>query len=53
MASLAGAAVWYARQGHLVFPLKPGSKVPATAHGFKDATMSEHTVRAWWARVPT
>lgn len=52
MASLAGAALWYARQGLLVFPLKPRQKTPATAHGFKDASMSDDTVRAWWARNP-
>lgn len=53
MASLAGAAIWYARQGLLVFPLRPGTKLPATRHGFKDASMSEDTVRAWWAKEPT
>lgn len=35
-----------------MFPLRPGTKLPATPHGFKDATMSEDTVRAWWAREP-
>lgn len=52
MASLAGAAIWYARQGLLVFPLKPRAKTPATRHGFRDASMSEDTVRAWWAKEP-
>lgn len=51
-ATLTGAALWYARQGYLVFPLKPGGKTPLTAHGFKDASMSEDTVRAWWTREP-
>jgi hypothetical protein len=35
-----------------VFPLKPGTKVPATPHGFKDASMNPDTIRAWWTRWP-
>jgi len=38
--TLAGAAVWYAERGHLVFPLRPGTKTPITANGFKDASMN-------------
>lgn len=53
MASLAGAAIWYAERGHLVFPLRPGLKTPATPHGFKDASMNPDTVRAWWRAEPT
>lgn len=49
-ATLGGAAVWYAERGHLVFPLRPGQKTPATTHGFKDASMNPDTVRAWWAK---
>lgn len=52
MSSLAGAAVWYAERGHLVFPLRPGTKLPATPHGFKDASMNPDTIRAWWTRWP-
>lgn len=51
-ASLAGAAVWYAERGHLVFPLRPGTKLPMTKHGFKDASMNPDTIRAWWTREP-
>lgn len=52
-ASLGGAAVWYAERGHLVFPLRPGQKVPATPHGFKDATTDVEIVRRWWLAEPT
>jgi hypothetical protein len=52
MASLRGSALWYANRGHLVFPLKPGQKVPATRNGFKDASMSPETVLAWWTTNP-
>ncbi len=51
-ATLGGAAVWYAERGHLVFPLRPGLKVPATPHGFKDATTHYDQVADWWANTP-
>lgn len=50
--SLAGSAVWYAQRGHLVFPLRPDSKTPATRHGHKDASMNPDTIRAWWTQWP-
>jgi hypothetical protein len=50
--SLAGAAVWYAERGHLVFPLRPGQKIPATPNGFKDASMNPDTIRNWWRAEP-
>ena len=31
-------ALAYARRGWPVFPCLPGQKVPATRHGFRDAT---------------
>lgn len=40
--------MWYAERGHLVFPLRPNTKIPATKHGFKDASMNPDTIRAWW-----
>jgi len=52
VASLAGAACWYAERGHLVFPLRPGTKVPLTKNGFHDASMNPDTIRAWWTRTP-
>lgn len=51
-ASLAGAAVWYAERGHLVFPLRPHTKIPATHRGFKDSSMAPDTIRAWWTTNP-
>lgn len=50
--TLGGAAVWYAERGHLVFPLKPGTKVPATRRGFHDASMNPDTIRTWWRAEP-
>jgi hypothetical protein len=31
-------ALAYARHGWPVFPCAPGAKIPATRHGFRDAT---------------
>ena len=41
-------AQWYARHGLRVFPCKPKEKVPATAHGCKDATTDPGQIAAWW-----
>lgn len=38
-------ALAYARMGWPVLPLRPGSKVPATARGFKDATTDPERIR--------
>jgi hypothetical protein len=46
------AAVQYARRGWPVFPCKPGSKEPATAHGFHDATTDLGRIERIWARRP-
>ncbi|MEO8697090.1 MAG: bifunctional DNA primase/polymerase [Acidimicrobiales bacterium] len=46
------AALAYARRGWAVFPLVPGGKEPATAHGFKDATTDPETIRGWWSTNP-
>lgn len=43
------AALKYAAHGLAVFPLHAGTKLPATPHGFKDATTDAERVRAWWA----
>ena len=49
---LLGAALLYASWGWPVFPLRPQSKVPATRHGFKDATTDRQRIEAWWKRHP-
>lgn len=51
--ALAAAAHWYATNHIPVFPCKPGSKTPATSHGFKDATTNLTQIRAWWDTTPT
>ena len=40
------------RRGWYVFPCWPKSKKPMTPNGFKDATIDEAQVRAWWAATP-
>ena len=46
-------ALYYAKQSFAVFPLKPQSKEPATAHGFKDATTDPNQIRTWWTENPS
>ena len=41
-------AQWYARHSLPVFPCKPKGKVPATAHGCKDAVTDPGQIAAWW-----
>jgi hypothetical protein len=45
-------ALRYATRGWLVLPLKPGTKIPATAHGYKDATTDLATIEDHWRRDP-
>jgi hypothetical protein len=45
-------ALAYARHGWPVFPCQPGSKQPATRHGFKDATTDPDKITWWWRRQP-
>lgn len=45
-------ALDYASNGWPVFPIKPRSKEPLTAHGFHDASTDPYLVRAWWQRWP-
>ncbi len=49
MTALLEAALEYAALGWHVLPLRPGSKLPATAHGLHDATIDPTVIRAWWA----
>jgi putative DNA primase/helicase len=43
------AALDYAAEGFSVFPLQAGSKVPATAHGFKDASAGPEQIARWFS----
>jgi hypothetical protein len=51
--SLLEAALNYSRRGYAVFPCRPDAKVPATAHGLKDATTDPEQIRQWWTDCPT
>lgn len=46
------AALALALRGFAVFPCVPGGKVPATAHGFKDATTDAAIIAGCWAELP-
>ena len=46
------AALRYARANWPVFPCIPGEKVPATPHGFLDATTDPDKITWWWSRGP-
>jgi hypothetical protein len=50
--SLPRSAALYAEWGWPVFPLRAGQKVPATRHGFEDATTDTDQVAAWWRQNP-
>ena len=41
-----------AERGWPVFPCRPGTKEPATTHGFYDATTDPNQIRGWWYRWP-
>ena len=45
-------ALLLAAAGFAVFPLHPGTKIPITEHGFKDAVTNEQQIRTWWAKTP-
>ena len=45
-------ALAYAKLGLPVLPLKPGTKAPATTHGFKDATTNLDTIHRWYKELP-
>lgn len=50
--SLLNHALAYASMGWRVHPLRSGTKEPATAHAFKDATTDPATIRRWWGLWP-
>ena len=35
-----------------MFPCQPGQKIPATRHGYKDATTDEQQITGWFSRDP-
>jgi Bifunctional DNA primase/polymerase, N-terminal len=43
-------ALAYARRGWPVLPCLPGQKIPATAHGYLDATTDDQQITAWFGR---
>ena len=45
-------ALAYARRGWPVFPCQSGQKVPATRHGFRDATTGEQQITSWFSGNP-
>jgi len=47
-----GQALTYAARGWPVFPCQAGQKIPATAHGYLDATTDEQRITAWFRRHP-
>jgi len=43
-------ALAYARRGWPVFPCLPGQKIPATRHGYRDASTDEQQITGWFGR---
>lgn len=51
--TLHSSALWYASEGHPVFPLQPGTKIPFPgSRGCKEATTDPATINQWWAHHP-
>lgn len=49
---LARSALWYARHGWAVFPLRPRTKEPFANLGVYNATADPDRVAEWWRRWP-
>jgi hypothetical protein len=45
-------ALAFAGYGWPVFPCQPGQKIPATRHGFCDATTDQRQITRWFTRHP-
>lgn len=52
MTRLSKSALWYARHGWAVFPLRPRTKEPYGGLGVYAATTDLSQVSAWWRRWP-
>ena len=52
MTTLHQAARLYAGAGFKIFPCLPMSKIPATTHGFHEATDDLTQIDAWWTENP-
>lgn len=52
MTRLSKSAVWYARHGWAVFPLRPRTKEPFGGLGVYSATTDLGQIAAWWRRWP-
>ena len=50
MTDMLRQALAYARHGWPVFPCLPGQKIPATQHGYQDATTDEQQITEWFGR---
>jgi Bifunctional DNA primase/polymerase, N-terminal len=45
-------ALAFAARGWRVFPCQTGQKIPATQHGYRDATTDEQQITTWFGRHP-
>jgi len=45
-------ALAYASRGWPVFPCQPDQKIPATRHGYRDATTDQERITAWFSLLP-
>src|SRR5690348_14564891 len=45
-------ALAFAARGWPVLPCLPGQKIPATAHGYRDASTDERQITVWFASHP-
>ena len=46
-------ALAYAERGWPVFPCQANRKIPATTHGYQDATTDEQQITDWFTRRPS
>ena len=51
-AAMLRQALSFAARGWPVLPCLPGQKIPATAHGYRDATCDERQITVWFVSHP-